>query len=96
MARQVARGELAARIDELVGSVDEGAGQVEIMDRGRVIAVISRPSDRPRAAGQTRGMAAIKAIRLASRGADPDEVMAEVTVAVETFREARYRERHPE
>ena len=93
MARQVARADLASCIDQLIGSVDGGEGQVEITDHGRVIAVITSPPV-PIALPKSSGlMASIEAIREELRDVDPDEVMAVVTAELNAVREERYRER---
>jgi antitoxin (DNA-binding transcriptional repressor) of toxin-antitoxin stability system len=90
MARRVARADLASCIDQLVGSVDGGEGQVEITDHGRVIAVITSPPApivQPKSSGL---MASIDVIRNVLRGVDPDEFMADITAEVEAVREGCY------
>ena len=67
MARRVARADLASCIDQLVGSVDGGEGQVEITDHGRVIAVITSPPAPTAQPGSSGLMASIEAIRDALR-----------------------------
>ena len=92
MARQVARADLASCIDQLIGSINNGEGQVEITDHGRVIAVITSPPAPTAQPGSSGLMASIEAIREELRDVDPDEVMAIVTAEVKAVREERYRE----
>lgn len=90
MARRVARADLASCIDQLVGSIDGGEGQVEITDHGRVIAVITSPPApivQPKSSGL---MASIDVIRNALRDVGPDEFMADITAEVEAVREECY------
>ena len=90
MARRVARADLASCIDQLVGSVDGGEGQVEITDHGRVIAVITSPPAPTAQPGSSGLMASIEAIREELRDVDPDEFMADITAEVEAVREGCY------
>lgn len=90
MARRVARAGLTSCIDQLVGSIDGGEGQVEITDHGRVIAVITSPPApivQPKSSGL---MASIDVIRNALRDVGPDEFMADITAEVEAVREECY------
>lgn len=89
MTRRMSTDEARERLDELLDTIRIDGAPVSIEDKGRVIAVLISPEDYEayREMAKESFFRTVDRIQERNKDADPDEVLADVTEAVEAVRQ---------
>ena len=92
MTKRISAKEAWDNFGDLLGSVRYGGEPVIVEKKGRPFAVMISPEDyeRYQELARERLFETIREVRRANEGVNPDQVLADVTEAVEAVRQERY------
>src|SRR3954471_15526881 len=92
VTRRISAKEARDNFSDLLGSVQYGGQPVIVEKKGRPFAVVISPEDfeNLQAPAKARLFDTARAIRQEDEGVDPDEVLSDVTEAVEAVRQEEY------
>ena len=96
LTKRISAKEARDNFGDLLGSVHYGGQPVIVEKKGKPFAVVISPEDfeRFQELARERLFETIQEVRKANQGVDPDQVLADVTAAVEAVRQEEY-ERNP-
>jgi prevent-host-death family protein len=92
VTRRISAKEARNKFSDLLGSVHCGGQPVIVEKKGRPFAVVISPEDfeRCQTIAKEQFFETVREIQQAKKDADPDEVLADVTEAVEAVRQEEY------
>jgi len=92
VTRRISAKEARDNFGDLLGSVHYGGQPVIVEKKGKPFAVVISPEDfeELQALARKRLFETIQEVRKANEGVDPDQVLADVTQAVEAVRQEEY------